>query len=361
MRRCLELALKGQGRVSPNPMVGAVVLDRRGRLVGEGFHRKAGAAHGEVAALRVAKGKAVGGTLYVNLEPCNHQGRTGPCSVAVAEAGIARVVYGAPDPMAGHGGGGRALSRRGIELTRGLLRRECEIFNRVFLTWAQLQRPHVVLKAGATLDGRSRTGGGESKWITGDRARADGRKLRGQLDAICVGIETVLADDPQLTSRRRGSRDPLRIVFDSELRTPNTAKVLPANSDSSASCLIVTSTEKSAASTRRETRLVKAGAEVVRVKRKRGRLDLGQALEVLSAREVTSLLVEGGPTLAGGFLDHDLVDEVRLYLAPTVFGGPGTGWLTGGGVSSIASAPRFEFLSPKQLGDDLVISALRKR
>ncbi len=357
MARCLELARRGAGRVSPNPLVGSVIVSPRGEVVAEGWHKKLGGPHGEAEALAACGGRAPGCTLYVNLEPCRHTStrRTEPCAPKVLEAGVARLVIGANDPIPGHGGGAAWLARRGVKVTRNVLRDECEELNRTFFTWAREHRPYVVLKAASTLDGRVATAGGESQWITGAAARRDGHGLRGELDAILVGVGTALADDPRLTARGRG-RDPVRVVLDSQLRTPRTARLLPAASRSKVRVIIATTASAPAA---RERALVRAGAEVWRLGRRR-RVDLAALVERLAAEEVASLLVEGGGEVHRSFLDAGLVDEVRLYLAPMAVAG-GTGWIGGRGVAALADAWRFRFIGePRRLGDDLALT-LRPR
>lgn len=357
MRRCLELARKAEGRTSPNPIVGAVVLDRHGKVVGEGFHERAGKAHAERLALEQAGRKARGGTLYVNLEPCKHvkNRRTSPCAPEVLEAGIARLVVGQADPIRTHGGGASWLASRGVEVTRGVLEAECKEANRAFMTWARKGRPLYVLKVAASLDGKIATRTGESKWITGPKARADGRALRARLDAIIVGVETALADDPRLTARGKGMRDPIRVVLDSQLRTPVSAQLLPANSRSRAKAIIATS---ESAPKSRERRLVAAGAEVLRLPLAGNHLCLKAFSEALAGRGIASALVEGGAQVHGSFLESGLCDELRLYMAPKALGGPGHGWLGGEGIAALQDAFRLRWHGqPERLGDDILLIA----
>jgi len=366
MKRCLELAQRAEGRTAPNPMVGCVIVNRRGQVVGEGFHRRAGTAHAEAAALAaVAKrgGKgARGATLYVNLEPCNHtrNRRTTPCAPKLLDAGIARLVVGMGDPIRSHAGGTAWLARQGVEVTRGVLARECADLNRGFVTWAKQGRPWFVLKAGVTFDGRVATRAGESQWITGEAARKDAHRLRNRLDAVLCGSGTVLADDPALTVRGvRGGRDPIRVVLDSRLRTPADAALLPTNAHGSAVRVIIAAT--SAASATRERRLCAAGAEVWRLGSGR-HVDLPALATRLADEGVTTVLVEGGAAVHSGFLDAGLADEVQLYIAPMVFGGSGKNaaptWVAGQGVARIADAARFRFEGePRRVGDDLLLTA----
>ena len=357
MRRCLALARRAEGRTAPNPIVGAVIVDRRGEVLAEGWHRGPGTAHGEIDALAKLGGKARGATLYVNLEPCNHQGRTPPCAPQVIAAGVRRVVYGSADPIPGHAGGARAIARAGIEVTGGVLAAACDDANRGFLTWARHGRPFVVLKAGASLDGRVATAGGESRWITGEEARAEVHQLRDRLDAVLVGVGTVLADDPQLNVRGvRGGRDPVRVVVDSSLRTPEGAKVVTG----AGRCIVATTARAPGA---RARRLELAGAEVWRVAERGGQVDLAALSGQLGAAGLTTLLVEGGPTIHASFLAAGLADEVRLYLAPIVLGGhgrtAGPSWAAGVGVDRLTDAHHLEFSDVRRVGQDLRVIARR--
>ena len=351
MRRALELAALGRGKVSPNPMVGAVLIDRRGRTAGEGFHEGPGLPHAEINAIAEAGARARGATLYVNLEPCNHTGRTGPCAPAVLEAGIARVVYGAADPIAGHRGGARWLARRGVSVTGGVLAEPCRELNRSFYCWAKTGRPWVVLKAAAGLDGKAAMASGESQWITSAEARAHGRRLRVELDAIAVGVNTVLADDPRLTARSRGASDPLRVIVDSRLRTPPEAAVLPANSRSSARCVIATGDRAPRA---RQRRLEERGAEIWRLGD--GRVDLPALLDRLGRESITSMVVEGGPELHASCVAAGLADEVYLYVSGLLLGGAARSWLGDTGAQALGDAARLEITAVERIGRDLLVT-----
>ncbi len=357
MRRCLDLASKAEGRTAPNPMVGAVVLSKSGKLVGEGFHKRAGTAHAEKIALAMAGAKARGGTLYTNLEPCNHLSnrRTSPCTPLLLDAGIQRLVVGQADPIRAHAGGAAWLAKRGVEVTRRVLEKSCKELNRAFNTWAKMDRPLFVLKVAASLDGRIATNTGESQWITGKAARVDGHRLRSKLDAILVGVETVLADDPRLNARGRGSRDPMRIVLDSQLRTPVHSKLLPANCKSQAGVLIVGT--KSAPKDRADA-LEACGADVVRLPSVKKRPCLQALGKHLAERGITSVLVEGGAGVHSSFLASGLCDELRLYIAPLVIGGYGKSWLGGKGISSLADATHLRWTGdPIRLGPDTLLIA----
>lgn len=337
MARCLELAEQHRGRTAPNPIVGCVIVDRAGRVIAEGAHAGPGTDHGEAAALRKLGGKAPGATLYVNLEPCSHHGRTPPCAPAVRDAGVARVVIGSEDPIPEHGGGIELLRRARIRVTVGVLREACDRANRPFLTWAQFGRPAFTLKAAITLDGKIATVAGRSKWITGEAARADVMRLRDTHDAVLVGVGTVLADDPRLTARRQGGRNPLRIVVDSRLRTPPAAQVLPGRSGPRT--IFACGRDAPAA---REAALVARGAEIWRLPTHRnGRVDLHALAVRLGTAGVTSVLVEGGGEVHAYMLERRLADELVIYVAPKVVGGPAKSWVGGKGLASLTSAHRF--------------------
>ncbi|MDB4961400.1 MAG: riboflavin biosynthesis protein RibD [Myxococcales bacterium] len=359
MARCLELAERYRGRTSPNPIVGCVIVDRRGAVIAEGAHVAPGKAHAEIAALAKLKGKARGATLYVNLEPCNHQGRTPPCAPVVRDSGVTRVVIGMADPIPGHAGGIAVLRRAKIAVDVGVLREACERANRPFLTWALHQRPAFTLKAAITLDGKIATVTGESKWITGELARADVMRLRATHDAVMVGVGTVLADDPALTARIKGGRDPIRIVIDSQLRTPVTSKLLPAKATHADPTRVIIATTAGAALDR-EHALTAAGAEVWRMPGHPRGVDLAALARKLGDASITSVLVEGGGEVHASLLETALADELVIYIAPKIVGGPAKSWVGGAGLAAISDAHGFNFDAPTQLGDDLRIIAARR-
>jgi len=351
MRRALELGRRGLGRTSPNPAVGAVVV-RAGKVVGEGFHRRAGGPHAEVEALRRAGTKARGATLYCTLEPCSHQGRTPPCAPAVAAAGIARVVVGTIDPNPRvRGRGMRLLRRGGVETTIGTEEESCRELLRFFAHHQRHGRPFVRLKLAASLDGRIAAAGGSARWITGPAARALVHRWRDEMDAVLVGSGTALADDPALTCRRRGGRDPLRIVLDGRLRLPPTARLLR---EGDSPVWVVTGTGYDR---RRAARLERAGARVVAVARRRGRLDVGALLDRLGEDGVLSLLVEGGGEVAAGLLSGGHVDEICLFSAPILLGGDGFAMVGSLGVRDPGRAPRLRVVRREAVGADLLTVA----
>lgn len=358
MRSALSLARKGLGRSSPNPAVGSLVV-KRGRIIGRGFHAKQGEPHAEVNALIDAGTAAGGATIYVTLEPCHHQGRTPPCTRAILEAGIKRVVYGASDPNPRvAGGGGGFLAGKGLEVTAGVLRESCEHEHRFFFKHITTGRPYVVLKTAATLDGRTAARTGDSRWVTGEKARRQVHRMRSWMDAICVGSVTALSDDPSLTCRLRGGRDPLRVVVDTKLKLPPTAKVL--DKSSAAGCLLACGTS---ASSKRRAALEKAGAEVLQLPRgPGGGVDLLALMEELGKRGVISLLLEGGAGLAWGFLDQGLIDEVAYFYAPKLIGGQDApGMIGGAGFAKMAQAAQLDKPRLRSFGEDLMLQAKIKQ
>jgi diaminohydroxyphosphoribosylaminopyrimidine deaminase/5-amino-6-(5-phosphoribosylamino)uracil reductase len=351
MARALSLAARGLGRTHPNPAVGAVVV-RRGRIVGEGFHRRAGAAHAEIVALRAAGRRAAGATLYVTLEPCTHFGRTPPCLERVVAAGVARVVIGIRDPNPRvRGRGVSGLQRAGVAVTVGTLAAECRELTAGYLSWIRRGRPLVVLKLAASLDGRIATVTRASRWITHAPARRRVHELRNRLDAVMVGAGTVRADDPRLTCRLRGGRDPIRIVVAGRLRLPVGARLLRPGSR--APTWIVTASD---VSRRRAAALTSAGIEVIRLPG-HGRVRVASMLRELGRRGVTSVLVEGGATLAAELLRARLVDRVVLFLAPLLIGGDGVPLVGPLGAREPARALRLLDLRAERLGPDLVVEA----
>jgi diaminohydroxyphosphoribosylaminopyrimidine deaminase/5-amino-6-(5-phosphoribosylamino)uracil reductase len=337
-------------------MVGAVVLDEEGRLVGEGYHARFGGPHAEVEALAEAGDRALGGTLYVTLEPCNHHGKTPPCSEAILNARLKRVVIALAEPTASAGGGADRLRAEGVEVQEGPGSERSRILNRRWLRWARFHRPWVTLKSAISLDGRIATREGHSKWITGEEARHRSLELREEHDAILVGVETVLADDPQLT--RRLDINPAdgwtRIVLDSNLRTPGESRVVQLQPETT---LIVHTAEASAEDRRR---LREAGVELVELRAgDDGRIDLEALLDHLARKEIVALLVEGGPTVHGSFHDADLVDEMVVFVAPFLIGGPAPATVAGRGIPTLDMARRMRFEVVDRHGEDLEIRAVR--
>ncbi len=405
MRLALRLAARGAGWVSPNPMVGAVVV-RDGEIVGRGWHRRYGGPHAEVEALQVAGERARGATLYVTLEPCNHEGLTPPCTQAVLAAGISRVVIAMADPNPRVTGGGAAfLADKGVAVTLGVLEEEARRLNEAWIKWVTTGLPFVVAKAACSLDGRIATVTGESQWLTGVAARTFGHRLRHECDAVLVGVGTVLADDPQLTVRlgagkarggvqearvpppaaaapdalgvacilpasepappvrppaatggrrepRPQGKDPLRVVLDSALRIPLSARLL--HLESPAPTLIAATPQAPA---ERVEALRQAGAEVLILPEERGRVALRPLLERLGKRKVTSILVEGGAETLGSFFDARLVDRFYFFYAPKILGGKeGYPMIAGHGVRHLAEAHLARDLRVRRLGPDILVT-----
>ncbi|MCB9778873.1 MAG: bifunctional diaminohydroxyphosphoribosylaminopyrimidine deaminase/5-amino-6-(5-phosphoribosylamino)uracil reductase RibD [Alphaproteobacteria bacterium] len=338
MRRAIELAGRGRGRTAPNPMVGAVIV-RDGQVIAEGWHHAPGLAHAEVDALSKVGGRAPGATMYVNLEPCCHHGRTPPCTDAILAAGISRVVVGMVDPFPQVAGKGIAiLQRAGVTVDVGVEGAAARELNAGFVLAQEQGRPLVVLKAGTTLDGRIADSTGASQWITGPQARAAGHRLRDGCDAVLVGSGTLLADDPSLTTRIEGGRDALPVLLDTELRCPSDARVLTAGRRP----LILCAPD----APQRDL-----PADIVRVPRGPDGLDLRAALAELVRRDVHALLVEGGGRVHRSFLDAGLVDRLHLFVAPKVLAG-GAGWI-GGAPYGLAEAPGFRVVGMARVGDDV--------
>jgi diaminohydroxyphosphoribosylaminopyrimidine deaminase/5-amino-6-(5-phosphoribosylamino)uracil reductase len=347
MQRALHLAEKGRGRTSPNPMVGAVLV-KGGKVVGEGYHARAGEPHAEIVALKNAGEKAKGSTLYLNLEPCTHYGKTPPCVPAVIKAGVRKVVVGIEDPNPLVKGRGLAhLKQAGLEVKVGILERPCHRLNEAFFKYIGKHEPFVILKIAATLDGKLATRNGESQWITSEPSRRFVHRLRDQVDGVVVGIGTVLKDDPMLTARIREGRNPYRIVFDSRLRIPENAKVV----DLSPSKTIVATTEM--APQDKIGRLQKKGVRVLISDSKLGKVDLKSSLLKLGELGLMTLLVEGGSRINGSFLDQGLVDKIFLFLSPKFIGDPTAPGIFGGtGVGSLKEAISIKDLKVRKIGED---------
>ncbi|MEV4427106.1 bifunctional diaminohydroxyphosphoribosylaminopyrimidine deaminase/5-amino-6-(5-phosphoribosylamino)uracil reductase RibD [Streptomyces sp. R-07] len=346
MRRAVELAARGLGATSPNPVVGCVITDASGHQVGEGFHQRAGGPHAEVHALRAAGVLARGGTAYVTLEPCNHTGRTGPCAQALVEAGISRVVYAVADPNPQATGGADTLRAAGIEVGQGLLENEAEAGNIAWLTSVRRGRPFVRWKYAATLDGRVAAADGTSRWISSAESRADVHRLRAEADAVVVGSGTARTDDPHLAVRGiEGAVQPLRVVVDTEATAVKPgARVL----DEAAPTLIAIAEDA-------ETTLT----DVVRLPRAERGLAVPALLDALHARGVRSILLEGGPALAGAFVAAGAVDQVVGYLAPVLLGA-GPAALADAGITTLTDALRLDITETAHIGSDIRITATLK-
>ena len=352
MRRALELAQRGRGWVSPNPVVGAVIVRDDGTVIGEGWHEKYGDLHAERNALKHCMEPPAGATMYVTLEPCCHHGRQPPCTDAILEAGIRRVVVGSgdPNPMVA-GKGIRILREHGVEVTEGVLRDACNAVNEIFFHFIQTNTPYVVMKYAMTLDGKIAAWTGESKWITGEEARVHVHALRGRLFGIMCGVGTVLADDPLLTCRLPGTRDPVRIICDTHLRTPLTAKVVTTAAE--VPTIIATASEDPDAIRSYE----EAGCRILRVaKTQAGSIDLKELMQKLGNEKIDSILLEGGGTLNWSALESGIVNRVMAYISPKLFGGKDAKTpVEGQGVTVPPSAFRLGNTSITRLGRDFLI------
>ena len=358
MQLALDLAASAKGNTNPNPLVGAVIV-KDGVIIGTGLHRKAGEPHAEVHAFRMAGEQAEGATLYVTLEPCSHFGKTPPCANLVKESKVARVVVAMQDPNPSVAGRGINLLRdAGIEVEVGLLEREARKLNERFIHNMLTERPFVVSKFAMTLDGKIAAHNGHSQWITSEAARKDVHEIRHEVDGILVGVNTVLKDNPKLTTRLENGvgRNPIRVVLDSALKTPLDAHVV---NTTEARTVIVTSLD---ASQEKGMALEKQGVVILRVAKNEDGLDLQAALQALYQFGITHLLVEGGGAVNASFLRSRLIDQFIVYMAPKVLGGANSITpFTGEDVDSIDLAAQLEFAEVVQIGPDLRIIAYPKQ
>ncbi len=352
MRLALRLAEKARGRTSPNPMVGAVLV-KNGKVLSRGFHRKAGEPHAEAMALKKAGRAAQGATLFVTLEPCSHTGkRTPPCTPLVIRSGVKRVVVAMIDPNPRVSGGGlKAIRAAGIDVITGVLEADAKKLNEAFIKHITTGRPFVTLKIAQTLDGKIATAAGESKWITGECAREKGRMLRDAHDAILVGINTVLEDDPSLTTRVPGGRDPIRVIVDSNLRIPLNAKVLTQKSTAKTVIAALASAPKNKVNSLR-----KAGVEVITVKSAKGRVDLRDLMRKLGKMDIMSVLIEGGAEINASALKSGIVDKAVLFMAPLLMTGKDSLCSIGGASpQKLSHAVRLTGMTAQYVGQDLML------
>lgn len=356
MQRALELARQGVGRVEPNPMVGCVIV-RGEKIVGEGFHTAFGRDHAEIEALRNAGADAEGGTLYVNLEPCCHHGKTGPCTEAILAAKLARVVVANRDPFPQVAGTGLAsLRAHGLDVMTGVAAKEAEALNAPYFHYLQTSRPWVIAKWAMSLDGKMATTAGDSRWISNPRSRSIVHQIRGRVDAILIGRRTAELDDPQLTARPPGPRTAVRIVLDSMAQLRTNSKLV--RSAREVPLLIVTDRQ---APHEARSRLENAGCEVMCLDQQPQPpgdrvAALHQLLERLGERQMTNLLVEGGGKVLGSFFDAELINEVHTFIAPMLIGGEGVSPLGGSGAESMDRVKRLEHYRSEQIDEDLYIS-----
>ncbi len=349
MREALALAVRGEGHVSPNPMVGAVVV-RKGLIVGRGLHKRAGAPHGEINAIKSVKGSLKGATLYVTLEPCCHYGKTPPCTDFIIESGIKKVVFGMKDVNPEVSGkGARVLKKNGITVIGGVLRAECRDLNIAFVKVHTRGLPYVTLKLAMTLDGKIATSNGQSKWITGEASRRMVHELRSKADGIMAGAGTVIHDNPQLNVRGiSGSLSPVPIIMDLKLETSLSSKVFKKGRGA----ILYTSKNSSKAKGRR---FLSHGVDLVTLPETKGGFSLKSALKDIAGKGINSILVEGGAHLAGSLLKEGLVDEVKLFVAPKLIGGDGVSAVTGLDIKNINKALSIKDKSITEIGDDILI------
>ena len=356
MKMALELAQKGMGFTAPNPMVGAVIV-KNGRIIGQGYHRKYGELHAEREALAVCTEEPKGASIYVTLEPCCHYGKQPPCVNAILEAGIRRVIIGSSDPNPLVAGKGiRILKDHGIEVTENILKEECDKLNEAFFYYIQNKKPYVVMKYAMTMDGKIAAYTGESKWVTGEAARIHVQEQRLKYTGIMVGVGTVLADDPMLTCRLENSRNPVRIICDSHLRTPLTSKIVRTAET------IPTILASSSKDQQKIKNYEELGCQVLYVPEKNGHIDLNRLMELLGAARIDSILLEGGGSLNWSALESGIVQKVQTYIAPKLFGGEEAKTpVEGKGFPDPASAVLLKNSEIIRLGDDFLIESEVKR
>ena len=354
MKLALAEAGKGAGRTSPNPAVGAVIV-KDGRVLSRGYHRRAGLPHAEIEALEKVGRSCPGATLYVTLEPCNHHGKTPPCTESILHAGISRVVVGAMDPNPGvKGGGSGFLAKNGIEVRNGVLEDDCRTLNEDFFTFITTGRPFVIAKSAQTLDGWTATSLKDSRWVTNEKSRRYVHRLRDRVDAIMVGVGTIMADNPSLTTRleNRKGKNPLRIVLDTYLRTPEEARIL--NDEFPDRSLLVIG-EK--AGGEKVDRIRKKGVSILSCPTKNGRLDLQALMGKLGRMSIMSLLVEGGSLVLGSMIREELVNKFYIFKAPKILGGnDGVPMASGPGVKHMRDCTTLENVKFRSFGEDMLIT-----
>lgn len=352
MKLAMEMAEKGAGKVNPNPMVGAIIV-KDGRVIGRGYHKQYGRNHAEVNAFESLLDNPEGATIYVTLEPCSHYGKTPPCVDKIIKNKISKVVIGAldPNPIV-RGRGISALKEAGIEVVTGVLEEECKKLNEIFMKYIIEKKPFVVLKTAMTLDGKIATESGESKWITSEESRQDVHKLRNKLASIMVGVDTVIKDNPELTCRLEGGRNPIRIIVDSKLKIPMDANVIMDN----LSHTIIATTEF--ADKTKIVSLEKLGVKILIIKSKNERVDLQDLMIKLGKLNIDSVLLEGGSTLTFSALEENIVDKIQFYISPKIIGGKNSKTPVGGkGIKKISDAIKLENMTVRYIGIDLLIEA----
>jgi len=355
MKLALGLAKKARGKTNPNPMVGALVVKNH-RIVGSGYHKKAGLPHAEIAALQEAGPLARGATLYVTLEPCAHFGRTPPCTNAIIKSGIKEVIIGMIDPNPlNNGKGVGILKQNKIKVETGILEEELKKLNDVFIKFITKRSPFVTVKVAQSLDGKIATRTGDSKWITSDKSRAFAHRLRSNFDAVMVGVNTVLRDNPKLDAWF-SEQHPKKVIIDSQLSTPENANIFSGKSE----VIIVTLPVKKGQETENRQILEKK-ARILEVKEKAGQINLKDTLKKLAALGVTSVLVEGGGTLIGSLFDERLVDKMLIFISPKIIGGKDAiSSVMGQGIGRIEKALKVDNIKLRRIGDDFLVEGCLK-
>lgn len=350
MELAIELAKKGEGKVNPNPMVGALIV-KDGTIIGEGYHEKYGEGHAEVNAFKSLKEDPSGATMYVTLEPCSHYGKTPPCVDKIIQSKIKRVVIGMidPNPLVS-GNGVDKLKRAGIEVKVGVLEDKCKKLNEIFIKYILTKNPFVVLKTAMSLDGKIATRTGESKWITSEKSRLEVHNLRNKLSAIMVGVNTVIKDNPELTCRIENGNDPIRIIVDSTLKIPMDSKVLQ-NKDNKT---IIATTKRANINSMQE--LLKKNIQVIIIEEKNGQVDLSELIKKLGELGIDSILLEGGSTLNYSALEENIVDKVMVYIAPKIIGGESSKTPVGGrGIDKLNDAFKLKNIAINILNEDILV------
>lgn len=355
MKRALSLARKGIGRTSPNPAVGCVIV-KNGVIVGEGWHKRVGGHHAEIHALEMSGAQARGANVYVTLEPCSHTGKTPPCSEALIRAGVKRVVAGMLDPNPLVSGGGlAALKQAGIETVCGICEEECRSVNLPFIKHVTTGVPYVTYKCAMTMDGYIATTTGESRWISCEESRKYVHRMRSRMDAVMVGVDTIIADNPLLTVRHVRGKDPLRVIVDTRLRTPVSVNVL--NGELSSRTIIATAESDPGV----HLPYLKQGVTIVVCDEDDGRVSMKDLLQKLGAMGVQSILLEGGSRLAGSMLQLGMIDELVFFMAPKIIGSNGFSPFTLQEITSMAQAVRLNFTDVSRIGSDIVVTARPER
>lgn len=350
MELAIELAKKGEGKVNPNPMVGAVIV-KEGIIIGEGYHEKYGEGHAEVNAFKSLKEDPSGATMYVTLEPCSHYGKTPPCVDKIIEKKIKRIVIGMidPNPLVA-GNGVDKLKRAGIEVKVGVLEDKCKKLNEIFIKYILTKKPFVVLKTAMSIDGKIATRTGESKWISSEKSRLQIHNLRNKLSAIMVGVNTIIKDNPELTCRIKNGNDPIRIIVDSTLRIPMDSKVLQ-NKDNKT---IIATTKRANINSMQE--LLKKNIKVIIIEEKNGQVDLSELIKKLGELGIDSILLEGGSTLNYSALEENIVDKVMVYISPKIIGGEFSKTPVGGrGIDKLKDAFKLKNITTNIVDEDILV------